>query len=253
MERHRSTIIVGGGLAILLLVVAYVFIGATQPAYACSFELDPASPVPVATGTPALGQHEDDMGRTHVAVGTPVRFTFCPPASGNHYNSAGQGPIPPRFYGPEDSTVPQNWIHNLEHGALVILYNCAGGGCDTASLDQLRTLVASFPASPVCKLPPGAVSPVITRFDTMKAPFAAVVWGRVLFQDKLDIPQMLAFFDQYGDRTNPEQQCNTNPSPSPGASAAPSASGSPAASGSSAAPASGSAPASSPSPAPSAT
>ncbi len=247
LERHRSTLIIGGGLAVVLAVVAFVFVGAAQPVYSCSFLSEPASPAPVSSGVQPLGQKQDDMGRTHVAVGTPVRYTFCPPASGSHYNAAGQGPIQPRFYGPDDTTVPQNWIHNLEHGGLVVLYNCNMGACNTADLDQLRALVAGFPASPVCKVPPLQISPVVTRFDSMKAPFAALVWGRVLFQDKLDVNQILAFFNQYADRTNPEQQCNPNPSPSPGASGA-----SPAAS-------SGASPAASPagspaaSPAPSAT
>ena len=232
MERHRSTLIIGGGLAIVLLVVGYVFTGAAQPVYSCSFETVPASPAPVASGTPALGQKQDDMGRTHVAVGTPVRYTFCPPASGPHYNAAGQGPIQPRFYGPDDTTVPQNWIHNLEHGTLVILYNCNRGGCDAASLAQLRAMVGTFPVSPICKIPALNISPVITRLDSMQTPYAALVWGRVLLQDKLDTAQILAFFEQYGDRTNPEAQCNVNasPSPSPGGSAAPSAGASPAAS-----------------------
>jgi hypothetical protein len=79
----------------------------------------------------------------------------------------------------------------------------------------------------------------------MKAPYAAMLWDRVLFQDKLDIPQILAFFEQYGDRTNPEQKCDPNAPPSAGTSAAPAGSASPVPSGS--------APAGPASPAPSST
>ena len=167
-----------------MVVVAFIFMGSTQPVYACSIQLDPASPAP--SGTAVTGQREDDMTRGHVAVGTPVTYTYCPPASGKHYNASGQGPIAPRFYGPEDATIPQGWVHNLEHGGIVILYNCARSGCDTNSLDQLRQLVSHFPASPRCGIAAGIISPVVTRFDQMKANFAAVVWDRVLFQDKLD-------------------------------------------------------------------
>ena len=161
------------------------------------------------------------MGRGHVAVGTAVTYTFCPPASGQHYNAAGQGPIQPRFYGPDDNTIPEGWIHNLEHGGLVILYNCARSGCDTATLDQLKQLATTFPASPRCAIAGGLLSPVLTRFDQMKTSFAAVIWGRVLFQDKLDIPQMLEFFKNVGETTNPEQQCDPNASGSPAASGNP--------------------------------
>ena len=213
LEKFRNQLIAAAIIAGVVLIAAFVFAGANTAAYACSIQLDPASPAP--SGSPVTGQAEDDMTRGHVVVGTPVTYTFCPPASGKHYNASGQGPIAPRFYGPDDTTVPEGWIHNLEHGGLVILYNCARSGCDTNSLDQLKTLAASFPASPRCQIPGGLISPVITRFDSMKSSFAAVVWDRVLFLDKLDTAQILDFFKNVGETTNPEQQCNPNASGSP--------------------------------------
>ena len=71
---------------------------------------------------PDPGYVQPDMGRRHVAVGEKVTYTYCPPASGSHYNAANAGPIQPRFYGPNDRVLPEGWIHNLEHGAMVILY-----------------------------------------------------------------------------------------------------------------------------------
>jgi hypothetical protein len=204
LDRYRRPLVVGGLVALGLLFAGFLFVGANQPAYACSTQLDPASPVP---GSSALGQVEEDMGRNHVAAGSEITYVFCPPASGQHYNATNLGPIAPRYYTPDDQVVPDGFVHNLEHGALVILYNCNRGGCDSADQDQLRALAQSFPASPVCKIPAGVISPVIARFDQMKAPFAALVWGRVLFQDQLDTGQMLQFYNQYGEMTNPEQQC----------------------------------------------
>jgi len=219
LERNRSRLITIAIAVGLLLVAGFVFVGANQPAFACSIQLDPASPAP--SGSPVTGQSEPDMTRGHVAVGTQVTYTYCPPASGKHYNSADQGPIPPRYYGPDDGAIPQGWVHNLEHGGLVILYSCTQNGCDANSLDQLRQLVGNFPASPRCGLPGGRISPVIARFDQMKAPFAALVWDRVLFQDQLDVPQMLEFFKNVGETTNPEQYCNPNASGSPAVSGNP--------------------------------
>jgi hypothetical protein len=212
LEKYRNRLIGIGIVAGVVLIAAFVFVGANTPVYACSIQLDPASPAPSAS---VVGQREDDMTRSHVAVGTSVTYTYCPPASGRHYNAQGEGPIAPRFYGPEDTTVPQGWIHNLEHGALVILYNCARAGCDTASLDKLKQVVSNFPASPHCGIAGGLISPVVARFDQMKSNFAALVWDRVLFQDKLDVPQILEFFKNVGETTNPEQQCNPNASGSP--------------------------------------
>ena len=218
IERHRNQLIWGGILAGVVLIGAFVLLSASQPAYACSIQLDPASATP---GASIVGQPEDDMTRGHVAVGSPVTYTFCPPASGKHYNAPGQGPIQPRFYGPEDTALPESWVHNLEHGGLVVLYNCARNGCNADAQNQLKQLAVNFPASPRCHIAGGLLSPVIARFDQMKASFAAIVWDRVLFQDTLNTADMLQFFKNVGETTNPEQQCNPNASGSPSVSGNP--------------------------------
>ena len=176
-----------------------------DPLVACVGELAPAASP--SAGSPVNGQPQANMGNGHVQVGTPVRYESCPPASGQHYSSTGLGPIAPRFYGPGDRVLPQGWVHNLEHGGLVILYNCALGGCDPVSMEKLRTLASTFPASPRCGIPGGFLSPVIARFDQMQGGFAALVWDRVLLQAALDTDQLLAFFRTVGETTNPEQYC----------------------------------------------
>jgi hypothetical protein len=176
------------------------------------------------------------MGNSH-NVSQPQKYTYCPPASGSHYNQPGVlGPIQARLYGPDDFTQPQGWIHNLEHGALVLLYKCPGGACEAAGQQQLRQFFQAFPNSPVCNIPPGQLSPVIARFDDMAWPYAAIVWDRVLPLQSLDSAAILDFFKAYGERTNSEKQCQPA-SPSPAASVSVSPSGSAAPSGS--APASG--------------
>ena len=178
------------------------------------------------------------MGRSHVAVGTKVTYTYCPPASGNHYSATGVGPILPRLYGPNDSTVPENWVHNLEHGAMVIVYRGRDGdpGITNTGQQELRALFDSFPNSPVCGITPGtSQGPVIARFDQMATPYAAMVWDRVLPLQTLDTAQILAFWQQWGERTNPEAQCAT-PSAAPSAAPSGSASEAPSAAPSSAAP-----------------
>ena len=167
------------------------------------------------------------MGRNHVPVGDKITYTYCPPASGSHLNAAGAGPIRPLLYGPNDSTVPEGWIHNLEHGAMVIVYRGRDGdpGITTAGQQALRTLYDNFPNSPVCGIAPGtSVGPVIARFDQMATPYAAIVWDRVLPLQTLDTAQILAFYEQWGEKTNPEAQCAAaSAAPSAAPSTAPSA------------------------------
>jgi hypothetical protein len=234
-------------LALLTLVGAGLFSAATQPAYACTtiWQPDP-TPSPREGASPQPGYVQPDMGFGHVALGTKLTYTYCPPASAKHYNAVGAGPLQARVYGPNDTVIPQGWVHNLEHGGLVILYK--GAEVDEAAL---RALFESIPASPVCGFPPGgqSPSPVIARFDDMAWPFAALVWGRVLPLETLDQAAILEFYQAFGEQTNPEELC-------PGAreSAAPSASAPPSAAPSapaSAAPSGSASPAASPAASPS--
>ena len=238
------------------MLSAFVFLSAAQPAYACSTIWTPnPTPSPSAGATPNLGYVQPDMGRDHAPVGDKVTYTYCAPASGSHYNKPGTGgPIPARIYSPSDNVIPQGWIHNLEHGGMVILYTGTGAGATPDGQAQLQALFDNFPPGPVCGTAKGLTGPVIARFDQMSTPFQAILWGRVLPLDTLDTAKILAFWNQWGERTNPEPQC-TRPAASPATpslnpSAAPSAVPSAAAPGvsPSAAPISSPAPSASPAP-----
>lgn len=221
VQRNRSRILWAAAAVIVVVLAGFAFLGPTvSGSYACSIQWTaPATPSPAPGATPRLGYLQDDMGRSHVDAGTKVTYIFCPPASGKHYNVAGvSGPIAPKPYGPNDTLIPQNWVHNLEHGALVLLYNCTvdPAACTDAGQQALRDLYTGFPNSPVCNFPPGAngIGPVFVRFDNMKYAYAALVWDEVLPLDTLDTAQIKAFWAQQGERTNPEPLC-TPASPGP--------------------------------------
>jgi hypothetical protein len=230
LERYRTRLLWAGLVVVVAVGAALVYVSFTQKGYVCLTQWTPPSP-PSTTApgaTPHLGFFEDDMGRTHVVAGTKVKYTFCPPASGFHYAGVGIGPIAPKLYGPNDTTIPQNWIHNLEHGGLVVLYRCGSGDkCDDAQQAAFQTFVSTFPNSPICNIPKGQISPVVTRFDDMQFPYAALVWDYVLPLDSFDANQILAFFAQNGERANPEPQCS-QPTPTPGPTDTPAPTGTPA-------------------------
>jgi hypothetical protein len=220
------------------------FLNSTTPAYACSSTFNP-TPAPtfiaptVEPGTtnapatePPIGFVQPDMGHTHVDPGTRVTYTLCPPASGRHYNAAGAGPIPAKAYGPGEVQVPQGWVHNLEHGAIVLLYKCPGPACDDAGQAAIKALLAKWPNSPICNFPPNAVSPLAVRFDDMPWPYAAVVWDVVLPLQTLDETALFTFFAERAERFNiQEPQCAAptatpgpaTPTPAPTPTAAPTA------------------------------
>jgi len=224
LQRYRRWLLAAAVVVVVAVVAAGVFAAATQPAFACTNIWVPAATAsPAADASPQPGYVQPDMGNSHVAVGTVVKYTYCPPASGRHYFASGQGPIPARPYGPTDTVVPEGWVHNLEHGGLVILYKGA-----EADQTALRKLYDAVPVSPVCGFQPGGNSPgpVIARFDDMAWPYAALVWDRVLPMQTLDQAAVLDFYARYGEQNNPEKLCTPSASPSaaPGESAAPSAS-----------------------------
>ena len=228
LERNRNRLLVAGGAAAVLLLAAMVYIQGATPAYACANTFDP-TPAPtfvlptVEPGTtnapatePPIGFVQPDMGHTHVNPGTRVTYTWCPPASGKHYNASGIGPIPARVYGPDEPTIPQGWLHNMEHGAIVLLYKCPGPSCDAAGQEALKALRAKWPLSPICKFPPDAVGPVITRYDDMPWPYAAVVWDVVLPLQTLDEATLFQFFADRAERFNIQEPRCAAPTPSPG-------------------------------------
>ena len=223
LQRYRRWLLAAAVVAVVVTVGAGVFSAATQPAYACSNIWQPdATASPAADASPQPGYVQPDMGNNHVATGTVVKYTYCPPASGRHYNASGQGPIPARPYGPNDGVVPEGWVHNLEHGGLVILYR--GADADQVAL---RALYDAVPVSPVCGFEPGGNSPgpVVARFDDMAWPYAALVWDRVLPLETVDTAAVLDFYARFAERDNPEKLCQTpsaSPSAEPSASTAPS-------------------------------
>jgi uncharacterized protein DUF3105 len=233
--RYRTLILTVVAVIVAAGAVGYLFIGATQPAYACTQIFDP-SPTPTIdpSSSARLGFLQDDMGNSHI-VNPPQRYLFCPPASGNHYNIAGVGPIAPRVYKPDDKVGPSNWVHNLEHGGLVILYRNDSPGATAAGQQAFRDYFQGFPASPTCHVPPGSISPVIARFDDMPHPYAVLVWDRVMYLDSWDPALATRYYLTEAERLDangelvapPEKQCTVTPRPSvtPSGSVAPPASG----------------------------
>ena len=224
LERYRTGLIGLAVIAVVAVVGIGMFAAATQPAFACSNQWVPdASPTPAADASPQPGYPQPDMGQGHVGNGTAITYTYCPPASGRHFNGTQTGPISSRVYGPGDAVNPQGWIHNLEHGALVLLYRGDSEGATDAGQRALREFFDRYPPSPVCGFEPGtSVGPVFARFDEMATPFTALVWGRALPLESLDTEAILELDKTYGERTNPESFCaRPSPTPAPADSAAP--------------------------------
>lgn len=82
-----------------------------------------------------------DEGRNHAQMGSPLSHKHQPPSFGNHYSQQGVAPVP---WAPYRQPIPEgDWLHNLEHGGVVLVYRCSATECDgfySQALQLSRTL-----------------------------------------------------------------------------------------------------------------
>lgn len=194
-------VLVGLAVVGVLGFVGLAFMsGATARAFSCDEIL--TAPPDVST---ADGFTTESLGQAHVAVGTKIRYRFCPPTSGGHYNAAGAGPLRPGFYGPDDDAGPGGWVHNLEHGYVVALYRCADRSCPSdAELAALRSFAANGPPTQSAAACGYRSKVIVARFDDMSTPYALLAWDRALLLDAFDEAAARDFASRSIEATAPE-------------------------------------------------
>jgi hypothetical protein len=127
-------------------------------------------------------------GGAHVPDGTKVTYTANPPASGNHSET---WQIP---WGNYDTEVArERWVHNLEHGGIVLAYNCPGG-CQ-ADVDAFKAIMNGRPPDRF-----GAVRVIITPDPNLPKRFAAIAWTWRWLGDAVDAKTINCFIDARYDR-----------------------------------------------------
>jgi hypothetical protein len=136
---------------------------------------------------------------THVAIPSDIQWDSNPPSSGAHYPiwaafQAYTTPVPRGFY-----------VHDLEHGAVVFLYNCGDAGCADVAL-ALQAISDSLPDDPLCAGQGARVRTVITPDPLLDVPVAAAAWGWTYKAECVDAPTLKQFAaDHYGH--GPETLC----------------------------------------------
>jgi hypothetical protein len=124
----------------------------------------------------------------HVDVGTPVHYESNPPSSGPHYQYWAA------FQAFSTAVDPRYWVHDLEHGAIVLLYKCdAADGCP-AIVTALQRVADAIPDDPLCDKASGVrVRVVITPDPDLDVPIAAASWGWTYRAACLDAPTLTRF------------------------------------------------------------
>jgi|SRR5579884_3301665 hypothetical protein len=178
-----------GGLVVVLIAAAVVIVMFAQKGGGASSQ--PSVPGEVHFSDPVTARNQL---YEHVPDSQPITADpngHYPPTFGNHYSTW----RPPGIY---DSPVPEgNFVHDLEHGAIVILYNCPSA-CPELT-DQLRGLLTSLPRSN------GQVKLVISPNSKIDHRLAVLAWDWELDLDGFDGAAIRAFYQEHVDKGNPEK------------------------------------------------
>ncbi len=136
---------------------------------------------------PTVGTAMSDQGAGHVPEGTNLTFAEFPPTSGQHYPRT----LERGFH--DEEAAPGYWIHNLEHGYVVILYKCAD---DCPQLkEQLRQAYDTFPPSKF-----DIVKLIIVPDSQITTNLSVLAWNWKLDLDTFDREQILAFYNAHVDQ-----------------------------------------------------
>ena len=109
-----------------------------------------------------------------------IAYASEPPAGGSH------NPCWTRWGVHEEPAQVERWVHNLEHGGVVFLYDCPDG-CDDA-VELLQSLVGKRQHA------------LLTPYVHLPARFAVVSWGYRLVSECFDLAAFEAFYEAHVDR-----------------------------------------------------
>jgi hypothetical protein len=127
------------------------------------------------------------QGQTHIPRnGSHPPYNSVPPTSGWHYGDA----VAPWGVSPEPIAA-EVFVHNLEHGGIVIHYDCPSG-CDEMRT-RLENIVRSFPSKVL-------IAPYPGMFEQTQRPIAVTAWGRLAYLDQVDEPFIRDFVRRFKDR-----------------------------------------------------
>lgn len=136
-----------------------------------------AAPGVVCTAT---GSCEESYPVTDAFHTTMPVYTDLPPAGGQH------DPCWAEYVTYDHAIAPGHWVHNLEHGAVVLVY-----ACPTDCATEVAAL-AAFQSS--------HARVVVAPYPDMAPGFAFLAWGHRLVAPELDEDALSRFYDAHFDR-----------------------------------------------------
>jgi hypothetical protein len=146
----------------------------------------------------AIEEHFAEPSATHVAPCSDVAYPMSPPVYGNHYPSW-------PAYQTYDYPVPLGYlVHGMEHGAVVIFYDCPEGCAD--EVEEARAFIDSLPADPRCGAEVGH-QVILVPTPGLGSRWAAAAWGFSLVSSCFDATYFGQFYEKHVGQA-PEDLCN---------------------------------------------
>lgn len=144
---------------------------------------------------PQPGQAVPIQGRNHIAEGVPHDpYNSEPPSSGPHYATPAQA----GFY--DQAPVDEYLVHSMEHGYVIIWYNCAtftGGTCDQLKA-QIKDLMGAAGLSAIT----GTLKLIAVPRPTQKTVIALSAWGRIDILQSYNRQEIMDFIHAFRDGAN---------------------------------------------------
>ncbi|MFN2389080.1 MAG: DUF3105 domain-containing protein [Actinomycetota bacterium] len=153
--RRRNLVTVGIALLVAVLVIGAIVLQRQNEVDQTKVVEDIGSPADDGCGNVETFK---EQSHDHIEVGAPHEpYSTTPPTSGDHYAT----PAEPGFY--PTALPPEQLVHNLEHGMIVIWYD---PDAPRATIEKIEQLVAQEPEATVA-----------TPYDQVEDPYEFVLTG----------------------------------------------------------------------------
>ena len=134
----------------------------------------------------------------HVSECSSIDYPTAPPVSGDHY------PVW-AAYGSYDYEIPAGYlVHNLEHGAIVLSYDCPDGCAEEVS--AARAHIEGLPTDPRCSADVSH-QVVLAPSNSLGSRWAGAAWGFALRAECFDADAFRTFYEEHVGR-GPEDLCS---------------------------------------------
>ena len=157
------------------------------------------TPMAPATECVVTTWSEPAGARDHRDPCSEITYPSTPPASGPHFGVWADFLV-------YDDEVPWGFlVHSLEHGAIVLGYDCPDGCPDV--LEAFATVVESHGSDPLCDGHPSADARfIVTPMSGLEAPVIALAWEHAYTATGVDESSLAEFVElHYG--MAPEDLC----------------------------------------------